>query len=702
MRTGHESEMSAHPRHVVTRATAVEVTSWKLAPPYLDPKGESAHPMLRGAMAALLTIAPFVASYAQTSDRSGNASFTDNCVICHAGDGRGTNRGPSILEFVASASGNDVGSFLRSGSPETGMPAFDLPNSEMEALVEFLRTLPQPSDSALALPPADFPLVDGGRVRGVVLNQSGFDAQIRTATGSIRLLRRSADTYSAAEIGPSVDWPTYHGTFSGNRHSPLDQINRGNVRALAPRWFYPIPGQRMIEGTPVVIDGIMYVTAVNRVTALDAETGREIWTYSQPRNTGLIGDAAIGLNRGIAVRDDLVFTVTDHAHAIALNRSTGELVWDVEMADWRDHYGAIAAPLAIGDLVYFGISGGDTGLRGFLDAYLAETGERAWRFWTIPAPGEPGSETWGDPDVMEKGCGATWLTGSYDPELDVLYWPTGNPCPDLNGDRRPGDNLYTNSVLALAPRTGDLLWHFQFTPHDTHDWDAQEPLILVDEEFDGRPRKLLVQANRNGFLYVLDRQTGEFLLGEPFVDQTWAERIDRTGRPIVKPGSDPTVEGSVVCPPIRGATNWWSSAYSPVTRLFYVMVHEACMLYIKEDVPWQRGKSWLGGTFRLADGSPNQRHIRALDIQTGRTVWNYAQTGRSTTYSGVLSTEGGLVFFGEDSGAFAAVDAESGQPLWHFQASQDWKASPMTYMVGGRQFITIASQLGFWSFALRN
>ena len=370
VRTGLQSDLSAHPRHGVTRMPAVNVTACKLDPPFLDPKGDSSHPVLRGAVIALLIIAPFAASYAQTSDRSGNASFTDNCVICHAGDGRGTNRGPSILEFVASASGNDVGGFLRSGSPERGMPAFDLPDSEMEALVEFLRTLPQPSDSAPALPPADFPLADGGHVRGVILNQSGFDAQVRTATGSIRLLRRSADTYSEAEIGPSVDWPTYHGTFSGNRHSPLDQINRGNVRALAPQWFYPIPGQRMIEGTPVVIDGIMYVTAVNRVTALDAETGREIWTYSQPRNTGLVGDAAIGLNRGVAVRDDLVFTVTDHAHAIALDRSTGELVWDVEMADWRDHYGAIAAPLAIGDLVYFGISGGDTGLRGFLDAYL--------------------------------------------------------------------------------------------------------------------------------------------------------------------------------------------------------------------------------------------------------------------------------------------------------------------------------------------
>ena len=255
-------------------------------------------------------------------------------------------------------------------------------------------------------------------------------------------------------------------------------------------------------------------------------------------------------------------------------------------------------------------------------------------------------------------------------------------------------------MLALDPASGELLWYFQFTPHDTHDWDAQEPLLLIDEDFRGQPRKLLVQGNRNGFLYVLDRVTGEFLLGEPFIEQTWAERIDPDGRPEVLPGSDPTEEGSVVCPAIRGATNWWSSSYSPETKLFYLMVHESCMLYAKHDRPWERGKSWLGGTFRLADGSPNQRHIRALDIQTGETVWNYAQTGDSTTYSGVLSTSGGLVFFGEDSGAFAALDAETGEPVWHFQANQDWKASPMTYMVGGRQYVAIASGLGFWAFSL--
>ena len=640
----------------------------------------------------------------------GEDSFRTRCVICHGGDGAGTDRARSILPTIHATTPDDLAIIITKGVSSKGMPAFEMPAEELSPLVAHLKKLaanvspaardpraPQPREGSL-------PLVNGGSLSGVILNESGFDAQVRSADGKIHLLRRvlrsEADAFREATIDPYVDWSSYNGSDTSNRHSALDQIHRGNVGKLAARWFYPIEDMPMIEGTPVVIAGVMYVTAVNQVYALDAAAGREIWRYSQPRTPGLVGDPAIGLNRGVAVHGDLLFTVTDHAHVIALNRFTGDLVWDSEMADYHEHYGAIAAPFVVGDLVIAGISAGDSGLRGFLDAYSTTTGERAWRFWTIPAPGEPLSETWGDAEVLRRGCGATWLTGSYDPELDLLYWATGNPCPDLNGDLRPGDNLYTNSVLALKPKTGELEWYFQFTPHDTHDWDAQEPLLLVDEEFRGRPRKLLLQGNRNGFFYVLDRTDGEFLLGEPFVHQTWAEGIDENGRPIVLPGSDPTEEGSDVCPAIRGATNWWATSYHPGTKLFYLLAHESCMTYTKDDSRWQRGRSWLGGTIRLADGSPNQKFIRALDIQTGRTVWSYAQTGKAETYSGVLSTDGDLVFFGEDSGAFAALGARSGKPLWHLQVNQDWKASPMTYMVGGRQYVAIASGLGFWAFAL--
>jgi len=637
----------------------------------------------------------------------GEDSYQTRCALCHGGDGAGTDRAGSILPTLAARRPDQLAAIITAGVSSKGMPGFKMPAEELTPLLAYLKALAAAVSPAARDPRAPQPrtgslrLVDGSSVRGTILNEGGFDAQVRTADGRLHFLRREGGgDYREAAIEPYVDWSSYNGSDTANRHSALDQIHRGNVERLTAQWFFPLHDMRMIEGTPVVIAGVMYVTAANQVYALDAATGREIWRYSQPRTEDLVGDPAIGLNRGVAVRDALLFTVTDHAHVIALNRFTGELVWNTEMADYRDHYGAIAAPLVVDDLVIAGISAGDTGLRGFLDAYHAATGERAWRFWTIPAPDEPGSETWGDPDVLRRGCGATWLTGSYDAELDLLYWPTGNPCPDLNGDRRPGDNLYTNSVLALRPKTGTLEWYFQFTPHDTHDWDAQEPLLLIDEEFRGRPRKLLVQGNRNGFFYVLDRTNGEFLLGEPFVTQTWADGIDDAGRPIVLPGSDPTEAGSDVCPAIRGATNWWATSYHPGTKLFYLLAHESCMTYTKDDRDWQRGRSWLGGSVRLADGSPTQKFIRALDIQTGRTVWSYAQTGKAQTYSGVLSTDGDLVFFGEDSGAFAALDARSGEPLWHFQANQDWKASPMTYMVGGRQYVAIASGMGFWAFAL--
>ena len=651
-------------------------------------------------------VAVLVLSTASLAAADGEESYRTRCALCHGGNAAGSDRAGSILATLDASGPEQLARIITEGVPSRGMPGIEIPEDELTPLIAYLKELAAAAPAAARDPrapqprAASIPLAGGDALEGTVLNESGFDAQFRTSGGDILLLRREGDAYREAAIEPYVDWPSYHGSYTGNRHSPLDQIDRDNIGGLTMQWFFPIPDMPMIEGTPVVIAGVMYVTAVNQVYALDAATGREIWRYAQPRTEGLVGDPGIGLNRGVAVHGDLVFSVTDHAHVIALDRFTGELVWDTEMDDYREHYGAVVAPLVVDDLVIAGISAGDTGLRGFLDAYHAETGERAWRFWTIPAPGEPGSETWGDPEVLRRGCGATWLTGSYDAELDLLYWATGNPCPDMNGDRRPGDNLYTNSVVALRPRTGEMVWYFQFTPHDTHDWDAQEPLLLIDEQFRGQPRKLLIQGNRNGFFYVLDRTNGQFLLGEPFVNQTWAEGLDDSGRPIVLPESFPTEEGTVTCPAIYGATNWWSSSYHPGTGLFYMMALESCNTYTKTDEEWQRGRNWMGGTTWLPDGAPNQKFIRALDIQTGRTVWSYAQSGEARTFSGVLSTDGDVVFFGENSGSFAALDARSGAPLWHVPINQEWRASPMTYMVGGRQYVAIASRLGFWAFAL--
>ena len=497
-------------------------------------------------------------------------------------------------------------------------------------------------------------------------------------------------------------WPTYHGRLSGNRFSPLDQINGSNVDRLAPRWMFTIHGApRDLQMTPVVAGGVMYVTSVNEAFALDAGSGREIWHYRRPRTPGLAGDAASGINRGVALLGDRVFMVTDNAHVIALHRATGQLLWDAEMGDSRQNYGATSAPLVINDLVISGVSGGDEGVRGFVDAFRAATGVHVWRFWTVPARGEPGSETWIG-RAIEHGCAATWLTGTYDPDSRLLYWPTGNPCPDYNGAERKGDNLYSDSVLALDPDTGTLKWHYQFTPHDLHDWDATETPMLVDAAFHGQPRKLMLQGNRNGFFYVLDRLTGQVLLAEPFVKNiTWASGIGPDGRPRLLPGNEPTVEGQRVCPAVAGATNWPSTAFSPVTSFFYLFADESCSIYTKNDEWWQVGKSFYGGGTRRAPGdTPAGAVIKALDIQTGRTAWE-TQVGGGILGSGLMVTAGGLVSYGDGHGAFVAADATTGRPLWHFNTGERWKAGPMTYTVDGNQYIGMVAGSTILAFGLR-
>jgi PQQ-dependent dehydrogenase (methanol/ethanol family) len=481
------------------------------------------------------------------------------------------------------------------------------------------------------------------------------------------------------------EWPGYHGSPSANRHSPLTQISKANVASLRPAWSYSLPHMGL-QTTPIVADGVMYVTAPNQVCALDGGTGREIWCYVRPRGEAskISGDAAKGAQRGAAMLGDRIFFATDDAHLIALHRLTGALLWQVFMPDGGPGaYGATAAPLVVGDLVVSGVGGGDAPLRGFIAAYKASTGEQAWRFQTIPSAGDPAAATWKG-KAMSTGGGATWLTGSYDPDSDTLYWPTGNPYPDTDGSERQGDNLYTNCVVALDAKTGKLKWHFQFTPHDLWDWDATEPLVLVDAPFRGRDRKLLLQANRNGFFYVLDRTNGEFLLGAPFVKRlTWATGLDAKGRPILNPAAKPTMGGTVTCPAVRGATNWYSTAYNPATKLFYVMAVEDCNLY-------RQAGSWFVPYNDPAN--PPVKLLRALDIETGKVVWEVPQTGApESNYSGILTTAGGLLFYGESGGTFAAADAATGKTLWHFPTGQAWKASPMTYTVHGRQYVAIAA-----------
>jgi alcohol dehydrogenase (cytochrome c) len=578
--------------------------------------------------------------------------FATRCASCHGADALGGERGPSLATPRSEQQTRDI---IRHGIPNSPMPAFDLPADIEARIVAFIRSLTTPA-----------------------------------ATGS-----------NATTAAPAPgDWPTYHGDPGGNRHSPLHEITTANVTKLAPKWIFTIPNARRLEVTPVVIGGVMYVTNVNEAFAVDALTGRQIWHYQRPRTQGLVGDAAGGINRGVAVRGGRVFMVTDNAHLIALNRGTGELLWDVEMADSRQQYGATSAPLVVGDLVISGVSGGDEGARGFVAAYRASSGERVWRFWSMPAPGEPLSETWTG-RAIEHGCATTWLTGTYDTKTNLLFWPTGNPCPDYNGDERKGDNLYSDSVLALDPKTGRLRWYYQFTPHDLHDWDAQATLLAADTVFHGRPRELLLQANRNGFFYVLDRATGEVLLAKPFVKKlTWASGIDSQGRPQLLPGAEPTPEGAKACPAVEGATNWMSTAWNPATGLFYVMALEKCNIYTKSDAWFEPGKSFYGGATRNIPGEPGQKVLRAIDIQTGNIVWEHPQTGPANSWGGVLSTAGGLVFFGDDSGAFAAASARIGKLLWQFHTNVLWKASPMTFMAGGRQFVAVAAGPNIIAFGL--
>ena len=487
------------------------------------------------------------------------------------------------------------------------------------------------------------------------------------------------------------EWPSYNGHLSGNRHSPLDRINTRNVSSLAPAWTHDMGGKRALQMTPLVVDGVMYVAAVNEVRALDARTGSQLWQFVRPQTPGLVptGDPASGINRAIAVLGNRVFLQTDHAHVLALDRANGRLLWDVEMADWRQNYGATGALLIVNDLVIAGISAGDEGVRGFLDAYRAETGEHVWRFWTVPARGEPGSETWTG-KALEHGCATTWLTGSYDPEAKLLYWPTGNPCPDYNGDERKGDNLFSSSILALDPASGTLRWHFQFTPHDLHDWDANQPPLLIDARFEGRERKLLVVANRNGFFYVLDRLTGKMLMAKPFVKNiTWASGIDASGRPRLLHGYENAADGTQTCPSVSGAANWPSSAFSPATGLFYVMASEACSVYRKNADWFEYGKSFYGGTTKSATIQGGGKFLRALDLRTGALAWETPSISGSITASGLLSTAGGLVFYGDNArGAFIAVDARTGQRLWGFDTNEVWKSSPMTYGIEGRQYVS--------------
>ena len=487
----------------------------------------------------------------------------------------------------------------------------------------------------------------------------------------------------AADSEPE-NWLTYSGNYAGHRFSKLDQINADNVGSLSVVWAYQMD-EGLIETSPIVADGVMYVTEPpSTVTALDARTGKRLWKWTPQMGSNVLNIGFPRVNRGVAILDSTVYVGTLDAHLVALDARSGAVRWDVEVADNAIGFSLTLAPLALDGQVIVGVSGAEAGVRGFIDAYDAETGELVWRTYTVPAPGEPGSETWGN-NSWETGGGSTWLTGSYDPELDLLYWPIGNPAPDWNGDVRPGDNLYTDCLLALNPHTGEIVWWFQFTPHDTHDWDANQIQVLVDAEWEGEPRKLVVTANRNAFYYVLDRETGEFLHGTPYSKQTWAEGLDENGRPIVIPGTDPTEEGNLVWPSLQGSANWFSPSYSPMTRLFYQPTRIMGAVYYKAEVEYVPGQPFMGGGEQALRGEEASGAVKALDVLTGELQWEFPL--QSPPWAGVMATAGNLVFGGSDEGNIFALNAETGEPLWNFQAGAAVRSAPMSFEIDGQQRI---------------
>lgn len=500
---------------------------------------------------------------------------------------------------------------------------------------------------------------------------------------------------SAAE---PQNWLTYWGDYQGTHYTALGQINASNVAHLQSRWAMQLPGKSSLEATPIVVDGIMYTTgSPGTVVALDARTGLQIWRYERQQKR--VNPYEINpFNRGVAVLGNRVFFGTLDAALIALDTRTGLPLWEVQVDDTMKGYSFTSAPLAIKDKIIMGITGGEFGVPGYVDAYDPATGKRLWRFNTVPHPGEFGHETWLG-DSWKRGGSPGWLTGSYDADLDVLYWPIGNPGPDSDAEIRKGDNLFSCSVVALDPATGTRKWHYQFTPADSHDWDATEDVLLVDRVFNGAKRKLLLQADRNGLFYVLDRTDGRFLLGKPFVHQTWNSGFDENGRPKIIPGTDASPEGAAVHPAGGGANNWRSPSYDPASGWMYLVFTESGQRYVRQPEKYEPGKEYWSGHGTPIPGETPASGIMALDSETGDVKWRY-KISQASLGAGVLATGGGVVFGAAADGNLMALDSKTGAPLWHFQTGARIGASPMSYAVDGKQFVAISAGNVLYSFGL--
>src|SRR5579862_2974550 len=640
------------------------------------------------------------------------------CAHCHMVGGRGGRLGPDLTGIAESRKAAELRKAIL--EPDAGLaPGYETVEIEFR---------------------------DGKTLRGVAKNEDTFSVQVMDAQEKLHLLSKKdlakitpthrslmpagkfeaarlddlvaflrqppatppSEWRPAADLNVSFDrlknparepqnWLTYFGDFQGSRYSRLDSITPANVATLASQWAFQF-GAGTVETSPLVVDGLMFVTGPqNNAAALDARNGRTVWRYTR-RLPNVASHCTVMTNRGFGILGDRLYMATLDTHLVSLDAKTGSVIWDVTVDDYQKGFSITHAPLALDGKIIVGVTSGECALTGFIDAYDAATGKRLWRVHSIAQPGDPARATWSG-DSANYGGGPTWMTGTYDVATDTLFWTTGNPGPDFDGTVRQGDNLYTCSVLALDPSTGRLKWYFQFTPHDTHDWDANETPVLIDAEVRSRMRKLLIQANRNAFFYALDRETGEFIFGKPFAHQTWAKGLDDKGRPILVANSDPTPEGSYVCPDASGGTNWAAPSYDSKTGLFYIPVMEACATYVRETRPPKPGEGYSGGSQELDPKIGFPGAIRAIDPRTGDMRWNFpVQTGSAA--AGLLGTAGGVVFATTKDGYLIALDARTGKLLWHYQTGGDIMTAPISYAVDGKQYIAISSTSALFTFAL--
>jgi alcohol dehydrogenase (cytochrome c) len=592
----------------------------------------------------------------------GQRLFGEHCAICHGTFGEGGS-GPDLTNplWQARITDLDLERTISEGIRGTAMPGFadKLDEDARRTLIRHVRRF-------------------------------ASEAMQPTTDRKAPQVRVSAERLLAA--GRDIDnWLMYGRDYANLRFSPLKQINQDNVRNLVPAWSFQTGVPDGLQATPLFVDGVIYLsTSWNHAFAIDAHTGAELWHYKRRLPEKMIFCCG-PVNRGLAIVNATLYMATLDAHLVALEANTGRVRWDVSLGRTEDNLSATAPPLIVGDKVIVGVAGGDYASRCFIDAYHADTGKRLWRFYTIPGEGERNVESWSG-DSYKIGGGGTWMNGSFDPDLNLIYWGVGNPYPDHDGDAREGDNLYTDCVVALDAETGELRWYYQFTPHDVWDYDGVNEMLLLDLMFQGREVKALLHADRNGHLYALDRQSGKLLYVKPFVRVTWTKGFNASGRPLVSPDAIPNVEGVTVCPGAAGGKEWNAMAYSPTTQMIYLPVIENCAIFLNNGMKARQLNLPPGESgFRYL---PNQAYgkVMAIHAATGEKAWELRT--RTPMAGGMLATAGGLVFAGDPEGNFAAYDAEKGPVLWSYQTGSGIRASPISYRLDGRQYIAILSGMG--------